>query len=103
MKLLTKKLEKLFPPLGGQENNDDPVVYAKFFTPFGGASWYATEYSPEERIFFGYVSLFGDHNDEWGYFSLNEFEGLKRAVERDLYCGIRPISQFNIKSLCQKK
>jgi hypothetical protein len=28
---------------------------------------------------------------------------LKRAVERDLYCGIRPISQFNIKSLCQKK
>jgi len=40
-------------------------------------------------MFFGYVSLFGDWNDEWGYFSLAELEsyispwGL--GIERDLY------------------
>ena len=29
-------------------------------------------YDPDQRLFFGYVSLFGDHNDELGYFSLDE-------------------------------
>ena len=36
-----------------------------------------TEYFPEEREFFGYVSIFGDHCDEWGYFSLDEIASVK--------------------------
>ena len=31
---------------------------------------------PEEKTFFGYVQIFHDHNDEWGYFSLAELEDI---------------------------
>ena len=103
MKLLTKQLEKRFKAIGSQENNLDPIVVAKFFNPVGIGTWYATEYNPTERIFFGYASLFGDSNDEWGYFSLDELQEVKGkfglGIERDLYCGEKPISQFNIPSL----
>jgi hypothetical protein len=62
---------------------------AKFFNPTGAGTWYATEYDPKDRIFFGYVSIFGDWNDEWGYFSLDELENYRGrfglGIERDLY------------------
>ena len=103
MKLLTKGIEKEFVKVGKQEGLKDPIVVAKFFNPTGAGTWYATEYEPEEKIFFGYVSIFGDHNDEWGYFSLAELESFKGkfglGIERDLHCGTRPISEFNISSL----
>ena len=91
MKLLTKALEKRFDQVGSQEDVRDPIVIAKFFNPTGAGTWYATEYNPKSRTFFGYVSIFGDHNDEWGYFSLDELQqysgkfGL--GIERDLYFG----------------
>jgi len=103
MKLITKELEKRFKKIGDQENEKDPIVVAKFFNPAGAGTWYATEYDPETKIFFGYASIFGDHNDEWGYFSLKEIEeyvgpmGLK--IERDLHCGEKRISEFDIKTL----
>ena len=97
MKLLTKQLIKRFEEIGSQESSKNPIVVAKFFNPVGSATWYATEYLPDEKLFFGYVSIFGDHNDEWGYFSLEELEGYRGAfglgVERDLYFDEQPISQ----------
>lgn len=94
MKLLTKELEDRFAEVGSQEEVKDPLIIAKFFNPTGAGTWYATEWIPEDRVFFGYVSLFGDDNDdndEWGYFSLDELEGLRGrfglGVERDLYFG----------------
>ena len=49
----------------------DKVIHMHFF--IGGCDWYACEYSPEERIFFGFAIL---NNDlamaEWGYFALSE-------------------------------
>ena len=40
-------------------------------------------------MFFGYVSLYGDYNDELGYFSLDELERIKGkfglGIERDLH------------------
>jgi hypothetical protein len=89
MRLLTKELEKRFAQVGSQESIKDPVIVAKFFNPAGAGTWYATEYDPKDQMFFGYVSIFGDWNDEWGYFSLKELElyhgpwGL--GIERDLY------------------
>ncbi len=80
MKLMTKALEKRFAQVGSQEDVKDPLVIAKFFYPAGRGTWYATEYDPKRRLFFGYVSIFGDHCDEWGTFSLDELEsftGLK--------------------------
>jgi hypothetical protein len=69
MKLMTKKLEKRFAQVGPQENVKDPLIIAKFFNPTGAGIWYATEYDPKTRTFFGYASIFGDWNDEWGCFS----------------------------------
>jgi hypothetical protein len=97
MKLMTKNLERRFAKVGSQENVKDPLIIAKFFNPAGAGTWYATEYDPERRTFFGYVSIFGDWNDEWGSFSLDELEEYKgrfgMGIERDLYFDEQPASQ----------
>ena len=89
MKLMTKALEKRFAAVGSQEEAADPVIIAKFFNPCGAGTWYATEYDQKRRVFFGYVSIFGDHNDEWGSFSLDELQSyrgpLGLGIERDRY------------------
>ena len=98
MKLLTKELEDRFEKVGSQEGKKDAIVIAKFFNPTGAGNWFATEYNPKERMFFGYASIFGDYNDEWGYFSLNELENyqgkLGLGIERDLYFRETPISKI---------
>lgn len=97
MQLLTKELEAEFKRIGSQEEVSDPIVIAKFFNPTGAGTWYATEYFPEERIFFGYVSIFGDECDEWGNFSLDELESFKGkfglGLEVDLNFIPGPISK----------
>jgi len=95
---MTKELESLFRKYGSQDGSKDPVVVAKFFNPSGSGTWYATEYYPEERLFFGFVSIFGDHNDEWGYFSLDELESVRvppfgLGIERDHWFEPQPISK----------
>ena len=97
MKLLTQELLKRFAKLGRQEDSVDPIVVAKFFNPTGAGTWYATEYDPEIKEFFGFVSIFGDWNDEWGSFSLAELESYRGnfglGIERDLYFGEKKISE----------
>ena len=89
MKLLTKALIRRFEKVGSQDEAKDPIVIARFFNPTGRGIWFATEYNPEEKLFFGYVSIFGDHNDELGSFSLAELENFVGkfglSIERDLY------------------
>ena len=89
MKLLTKELLMRFEKVGRQEDDKDPIVIAKFFNPTGAGTWLATEYDPNSKEFFGFVSIFGDYNDEWGYFSLNELENyigrFGLGIERDLH------------------
>lgn len=100
MKLLTKELLERFNKVGRQEEVKDPIVITKFFNPTGAGTWYATEYNPESKIFFGYVSIFGDWNDEWGYFSLEELESLRGpfglGIERDLYFKEKRFSEVEI-------
>jgi hypothetical protein len=97
MQLLTKELLKRFMQIGSQENIKDPIVIAKFFNPTGAGTWFATEYDPESQTFFGFVSIFGDWNDEWGYFSLKELEDYRGrfglGIERDLYFGEKRMSE----------
>ena len=89
MKLMTEELKRRFEKIGPQENTKDPIIVAKYFNPIGAGTWYATEYNPREKMFFGYVSIFGDYNDEWGYFSLDELQAYNGrfglGIERDLY------------------
>jgi hypothetical protein len=97
MRLMTGELEKRFAEIGSQENSKNPIVVAKFFNPAGAGTWYATEYDPKTKTFFGYVSIFGDWNDEWGYFSLDELESFEGpfgiGLERDLHWGERRFSK----------
>jgi Protein of unknown function (DUF2958) len=96
MRLMTKELEKRFVEIGDQTEEEDPIVVAKFFNPQGSGTWYAVSYLPESKLFFGYVQIFHDHCDEWGYFSLEELEGYAGrfglGIERDLYFKERPMS-----------
>ena len=101
MKLLTKELMDKLPKLYSQENVKDPMVIVKFFNPVGRGNWFAIEYNPEEKLFFGYASLFGDYNDELGYFGLEELEQVKLPlgikIERDLYFEPTPLSEIKAK------
>lgn len=96
MRLLNEALEKRFAQVGRQENVADPLVIARFFNPSGAGSWYATEYIPEERVFFGYAEVL---EGEWGYFSLDELEAFQGAfnlgIERDLGWEEKTVSQVN--------
>lgn len=97
MQLINKELLDRFQEIGSQEAERDPMVIAKFFNPTGAGTWYATEYDSTTKIFFGFVSLYGDHNDEWGYFSLEELEGFRGCfglgIERDLCFSERRASE----------
>lgn len=85
MKLLTKEIKRRLPELYKQEGIKDPMVYVKYFTPWGNWTWYGMEFDGEDT-FFGYVL---GNEKELGYFNLSELEnatgplGLK--IERDLY------------------
>jgi len=97
MKLLTDELINTFKKVGRQEEVKDPLVIAKFFNPAGAGTWYATEYDPETKEFFGFVSIFGDWNDEWGSFALSELENYRDkfglGIERDRYFREKKISE----------
>lgn len=100
MKLLTKELLDKFAQTGSQEGQKDPLIIAKFFNPVGAGTWYATEYNPQTKTFFGFVSIFNDNNDEWGYFSLEELESyqgrLGLGIERDIYFIQKPFSKIKL-------
>ena len=93
MKLNTKTLEKRFLQIGDQKNEKNPLIIAKFFSPVGGATWYASEYEPKTKICFGYVKdLVPSENgmfDEWGSFSIEELESVQLPlglnIERDVH------------------
>lgn len=95
MNLLPKSIEKQLPELYATERNPDPIAYVKFFTPDSGWTWYATEYDPETRTFFGLVSGF---EVELGYFTLDELKSVRGSlglpVERDLYWKPRRLSEI---------
>ncbi len=86
MKLLTSEILERFKKTGFQDTGENPLIIAKFFNPAGSGTWYATEYDPEERKFFGFVT--GLAFDEWGYFSLDEMQSVTLqmglGIERDI-------------------
>ena len=104
MNLLPKELAAKFPNIGSTEKipEADKVVIAKFFHPLSHQTWYAVEYNPKDREFFGYVDT-GDYDSEWGYFSLDEMNSLNvkgLGMERDLY--FKPQEIKNVLALQDK-
>lgn len=93
-KLLTPEIRERLPKLYATENDKDPVVQVKFFSPWMNWTWYAVEFDGKD-IFFGLVEGFAT---EWGYFSLSEIQAGRGPfgvpiVERDLYFRPAPISE----------
>ncbi len=85
MKLLSAENRRRLPSLYTQENEPDPTVPVKFFTPDAGWTWYAIEFDGADT-FFGYVIGL---EAELGYFSLRELQTargpLGLPIERDLH------------------
>ncbi len=85
MELLTKELREQLPPLYSQEQEADPLVICKFFTPDSQWTWYCLEFDGED-LFFGWVIGF---EQELGYFLLSELTQargpLGLPIERDVH------------------
>jgi hypothetical protein len=85
MELLTKELREQLPPLYSQEQEADPLVICKFFTPDSTWTWYALEFDGVD-VFFGLVIGF---EQELGYFLLSELcqarGPLGLPIERDIH------------------
>lgn len=85
---LTDEDQESLPGLGATNGQslEEHMLWVKYFDPVGSWTWYAAEFDPDSRIFFGFVEGF---EGEWGYFSLDEIlsvEGpLSLGIERDLY------------------
>ena len=97
--LMPRELGDTIPALYANEDvpdYDTVVVPAKFFSPYNGWTWYATEWDPKTGLCFGLVEGF---EVELGYFSLDElaevtvFGGVP-AVERDLYWQPKTIGEI---------
>jgi hypothetical protein len=94
-KLLNEELRKALPKLRQQEGSADPVVFAKFFFPASGWTWFVTEgeAQTDDFLFYGHVVGF---EREWGYFTLRELAEVEVSglgVERDLYFEPKPFSK----------
>lgn len=110
MQLLTTELLAQLPAIYGQTENPDPMVYARFFTPDSGWTWYVTEGQEDEDdfTFFGYVR---GHCLEMGYFSLKELllarGPMNLPVERDLLFTPAPWSEVKtrerLEDACEAK
>lgn len=99
MKLLTKEIQDKIPPLYAQDElGDDAIVHVKFFSIVSDWQWYATEFDPQERVFFGFVHGF---EDELGYFSLDELESLGIRIERDKY--FTPIKLGRVREIYRRQ
>ena len=93
--LLPPAIAAQLPTLYSQEEQGENVIaIVKFFTPWTNWTWYASEYDPEQRLFFGVVV---GHERELGYFSLDEMEEIRGpgglTIERDLYWKPRPLKE----------
>jgi hypothetical protein len=93
MKLLTKEISGRLPKLYETQEQEDPLVIVKFFTPWTSWTWYATEFDGEDT-FFGLVA---GHEVELGYFSLSELMSVTGpgglTIERDRCFEPQPLSK----------
>lgn len=93
--LMPKEVAATVPPLYATEDEGDPIACVKLFSSVSAWTWYVTEYDPATGEAFGLVEGFAD---EWGYFSIPEFEALNHAkgfsvIERDEHFEPAPVRE----------
>ena len=81
MQLVTEEIMLGLPMLYETEDVDvgEKVLMMRFYEKNTQWQWFLCEYSPSEHLAFGYVMGF---SNEWGYFSLEEMEGIY-TIQRD--------------------
>ena len=98
MYLMTKTVAKTLPALYSQDGKGEAALaQVKFFHPMANWKWYATEFNPEEMLFFGLTVSPQCPEGELGYFSLTELAelliGPGVAIERDRHFKPTPVSE----------
>ena len=87
------------PALYSTENEPDPLMVVKFFTPDSGWTFYASEFDGEDT-FFGWVDGL---DQELGYFSLAELQTARGPIglpiKRDVH--VEPMRLSEIK--CRRR
>ena len=93
MKLVTRKIANQFrkhPFRSQRMKGENAKVLAKYFDPYGTATWLITEaqqMKDGDWLMYGYFKEYGDCS--WGYVKLSELQhlndGYNCEVERDLY------------------
>ena len=90
-----EELNKIHPLMSSRafKNPLDLKIYEHFF--LGGSDWYAAEYDPEYKLFFGHSILNSDYqNAEWCYINFDELRSYRSnhgvEVDRELDWKIRP-------------
>jgi len=96
MKLLTQANLKALPAQGSTIGQGmDAIAQVKFFTPWTNWTWYAVEYNPDGKLFYGLVD--GFEKEVW-YWGLEELEDIKGPfglnIERDLHFTPTPLSKL---------
>jgi hypothetical protein len=89
MQLMTKEIEQKIPALRTTENMDPSEidVVVKFFTPWSGFTWYATEGEKQpdgDWMFYGWVDGLYPELGPWMLSELTEVVGpMGLKIERD--------------------
>jgi len=100
--LLTSELLSRFAELGPQDE-PNPLIVTKFFTPWSRWTWFAFSYNPENGIFFGLIK---GTETELGYFAMEDLRELRGPiglrVERDLYWREKRLSDQKKELLIEK-
>ena len=80
MRLFTKAILARLPALYSNENKkaSDVIVHVKLFV--SSATWYITEYNPDEKLAFGFINLGDPEMAELGYISIAELEQLEVPI-----------------------
>lgn len=91
----SESVRATLPPLYAQEKlGEQAIVHVKFFTPDASWTWYATEFDPTDRIFFGLVV---GYEAELGNFGLDELQEIRGPrglpIERDIHWTPRTLAE----------
>ena len=90
------EVRESLPPLYSQDGKGlEALALVKFFSPDSNWTWWATEFDPDQSIFFGLVEGF---EKELGYFTLEQIEEARGPyglpIERDIWFEPKPLSSL---------
>lgn len=95
---LTNAVEKLMKhyPYGSQGNTptENVVIPVKLFDVWWTIRWWLSEYDPESKVAFWYVT--GFYEDEWGSVSIEELENLELVIDISNFWKIWKIPRVEI-------